>query len=314
MMRVFTLFSFIALLSTTILAWEKEDHEIFDIVSELESAEGKGTSFYSWLDVPSTASTAEISKAYRKMSMQLHPDKNPGVKGVHERFARLGVVAAILRNSDSRKRYDFFYKNGVPKWRGTGYYYSRFRPGLGTVLAFLVALTSILQLVVERMNYKKDLVRMERFAARARSAAWGPKLVPLEGQRKVKINIATDEGASARWVEMVVEGQYVYFLGPSGDMHLLNPDAVPYPTFSNTWFLSLLSSLVFKIIKPGKVESRSKEQDSVELDDGGDVADGAHSTSTSDSGQEAYTTTEKTTRLPAVKAGGKRRKAIPRRR
>lgn len=29
------------------------------------------------------------------------------------------------------KRYDFFYKNGVPKWRGTGYYYSRFRPGLG---------------------------------------------------------------------------------------------------------------------------------------------------------------------------------------
>lgn len=26
--------------------------------------------------------------------------------------------------------YDFFYKNGVPKWRGTGYYYSRFRPGL----------------------------------------------------------------------------------------------------------------------------------------------------------------------------------------
>ena len=28
-------------------------------------------------------------------------------------------------------RYDFFYKNGLPKWRGTGYYYSRFRPGLG---------------------------------------------------------------------------------------------------------------------------------------------------------------------------------------
>ena len=27
-------------------------------------------------------------------------------------------------------RYDFFYKNGVPKWRGTGYYYSRFRPGI----------------------------------------------------------------------------------------------------------------------------------------------------------------------------------------
>jgi hypothetical protein len=33
-------------------------------------------------------------------------------------------------------RYDFFYKNGVPKWRGTDYYYSRFRPGLGVSLDF----------------------------------------------------------------------------------------------------------------------------------------------------------------------------------
>jgi DnaJ homolog subfamily C member 1 len=59
------------------------------------------------------------------------PDKNPGVKGIHERFARLGVISNILRDGEKRKRYDFFYKNGVPKWRGTGYYYDRFRPGLG---------------------------------------------------------------------------------------------------------------------------------------------------------------------------------------
>jgi curved DNA-binding protein CbpA len=62
---------------------------------------------------------------------QNSPDKNPGVKAIHERFARLGVVSSILRKKESRQRYDFFYKNGVPKWRGTGYYYSRFRPGLG---------------------------------------------------------------------------------------------------------------------------------------------------------------------------------------
>lgn len=49
----------------------QEDHEIFDLVTELEAAEGKATTFYSWLEVPSTASTAEIAKAYRKKSMQL---------------------------------------------------------------------------------------------------------------------------------------------------------------------------------------------------------------------------------------------------
>lgn len=32
------------------------------------------------------------------------PDKNPDVKGIHERFARLGVIAAILRDSEGRKR------------------------------------------------------------------------------------------------------------------------------------------------------------------------------------------------------------------
>lgn len=82
------------------------------------------------------------------LKCHISPDKNPGVKGAHERFSRLGVISTILRNEESRKRYDFFYKNGVPKWRGTslqrilatradsfytgtGYYYSRFRPGLG---------------------------------------------------------------------------------------------------------------------------------------------------------------------------------------
>ena len=44
-----------------------------------------------------------------------------------------GTLIALFGNwiSHERHRYDFFYKNGVPKWRGTGYYYSRFRPGLG---------------------------------------------------------------------------------------------------------------------------------------------------------------------------------------
>jgi len=130
-MRYISIFSVLVLLIGVVHAWTKEDHEIFDLVSAVEAAEGKGTTFYSWLEVPSSAPMAEIGRAYRKKSMLLHPDKNPGVKGAQERFARLGVVGSILRNQDGRERYDFFYKNGVPRWRGTGYYYARFRPGLG---------------------------------------------------------------------------------------------------------------------------------------------------------------------------------------
>ena len=48
----------------------------------------------------------------------------------------MGLVALPGRAADFSdtlgcSSYDFFYKNGVPVWRGTVYYYSRFRPGLG---------------------------------------------------------------------------------------------------------------------------------------------------------------------------------------
>ena len=100
-------------------------------------------------------------------------------------------------------RYDFFYKNGVPRWRGTGYYYSRYRPGLGvrslqcsverqltsvrqSAVIFLILVTTGLHYLVQRINYRSDLARIERVVREARLAAWGPKLVPLEGQRKVR--------------------------------------------------------------------------------------------------------------------------------
>ncbi|KAG5342539.1 hypothetical protein C0989_000667 [Termitomyces sp. Mn162] len=283
-MKLFFFFASLAVLATTVLAWEKEDHEIFDLVSELEAAEGKGTTFYSWLNVPSTASTSEISKAYRKMSMQLHPDKNPDVKDIHKRFARLGVVATILRNPESRKRYDFFYKNGVPKWRGTGYYYSRFRPGLG------------------KMNYKRDLARIDTIRQQAKSAAWGPKAIPLEGQRKVKVNLGGEESTNNRWIEMVVEGQNVYMLDPSGHMYPLDTSAATPPSVSSTWFIASIISLVRKVV-PAKIPV-FEENIIVEEDD-------TSSTAGSESGKSSTQDKEngmKAARLPTTMAGGKRRK------
>ncbi|KAI9574733.1 DnaJ-domain-containing protein [Boletus coccyginus] len=249
-MRVFLFVALLAALATAVLAWTKEDHEIFDIVSALEASEGKGTTFYSWLDVPPTASLTEINKAYRKKSMQLHPDKNPGVKGIQERFARLGVIVNTLRSPEGRKRYDFFYKNGVPKWRGTGYYYSRFRPGLVMVLMFLVVLTSGLQYLVQKVNYRRDLEKVRQTMRAARLVAWGPKMVPLEGRRKVKVNLGggpriDQEGniVPGKMIDMVVDGNGVYLCdGP--DICLLDESSATPPAVSRTWFLCLVSRVM----------------------------------------------------------------------
>jgi DnaJ homolog subfamily C member 1 len=47
------------------------DHEIFDLVSELESTEGKGTTFYKFLEIDSSASAGDLGRAYRKRSLEL---------------------------------------------------------------------------------------------------------------------------------------------------------------------------------------------------------------------------------------------------
>uniref|UniRef100_A0A0W0FK88 J domain-containing protein n=1 Tax=Moniliophthora roreri TaxID=221103 RepID=A0A0W0FK88_MONRR len=318
-MKLFLVFGLLALLVTLASAWEKEDHEIFDLVSAVEASEGKGTTFYSWLDVPPTASTAEIARAYRKLSMQLHPDKNPGKKKVHERFARLGVIATILRNPESRKRYDFFYKNGVPKWRGTGYYYSRFRPGLGTVILFLIVLTSGLQYLVQRMNYKRDLARIESVTREARLAAWGAKMAPIEGQRKVKVNLGgpprIDEDGNyvtGRMIDMVVSGDAVYILDPTGDMHPVDASTAVPAAVSRTWFISLLRSLYRSMIQ----RSNSTNKDALGVAVGAsesEFEEGYDSSATSDGPGSGAATLREGVRQPAAKAGGKRRKAVRKR-
>ncbi|TFY55317.1 hypothetical protein EVJ58_g8324 [Rhodofomes roseus] len=304
----------------------KEDHEIFDLVSAVESSEGKGTTFYSWLGVPSTASTPEIAKAYRKKSIQLHPDKNPGDKNAHERFARLGVVSAILRSTEGRERYDFFYKNGVPRWRGTGYYYSRFRPGLGTVVVFLTILSSGLQYLVQSLNYKRDLGRIDSIVSQARSAAWGAKLVPTsEGQRKVKINLGgsprLDEGGNViggKMVDMVVEGNDVYFLDSDGSLHPVNSDTAIPPSLRKTWFITLLFDLYSKVANKeaaasdkGNAQTNGEAYDSGE--DGSATGSDAPGSGTVTPQNGAATGSTKGGRTAATMAGGRRRKAVKKR-
>ncbi|KIP10701.1 hypothetical protein PHLGIDRAFT_125394 [Phlebiopsis gigantea 11061_1 CR5-6] len=319
-MRPLSLLACLAILVTLVAAWTKEDYEIFDLVSALEAAEGKGTTFYSWLNVPSTASTPEIARAYRKKSVQLHPDKNPGVKGAHETFARLGVVSKILRDAEGRKRYDFFYKNGVPKWRGTGYYYARFRPGLGSVFVFLTIVTSAVQYVVQRLNYGRDLKRVDNVIAQAKTAAWGNKLTPGEGQRKVKVNLggaARLDGDGnlipGRMVDMVVEGSDVFILEADGSLLPVDSSTAIPPSWRRTWPCVLVSSLYAKV-RGGA--SATGSEDSVDPEDDVDDSESASGTVSDAPGSGTVTPNKRRTRVTSnapvqtSMAGGRRRKTV----
>jgi len=265
-MRLSLLLAFWATLLTLVFAsnWDKEDYEIFDLVSAVEKFEGRGVTFYSWLGVGDKASNAEITKAYKKKSLELHPDKNGGTKAATERYARLTTVGAILRGPQ-RDRYDFWKKNGVPKWRGTGYYFSRYRPGIGTVLIFLAVLTSFLQNVVHRLNYKREVERVQRFMLLARKAAWGPKLVKNDAPRKVRVNIAGNpyidgeeqEYVQGRTIEMLVQGNEVYLI-EGGSKHILNEGVPEKPSWKRTWPV-VLGGWVLRFVSGGEKASSEAE-------------------------------------------------------
>lgn len=61
---------------------------------------------YEVLGVPSSASAAEIQKAYRKLAKKLHPDLNPGDKAAEEKFKEVAGAYDLLGDAGKRKRFD----------------------------------------------------------------------------------------------------------------------------------------------------------------------------------------------------------------
>ena len=71
------------------------------------------TAYYDILNVSSTASNEEIKKAYRKLAMKYHPDKNPGNKEAENKFKEISEAYAVLSNPDKRRKYDQYGKDGI---------------------------------------------------------------------------------------------------------------------------------------------------------------------------------------------------------
>ncbi|KAI9208977.1 uncharacterized protein BJ171DRAFT_488011 [Polychytrium aggregatum] len=163
------LFAAVLLLSvlSIAVAFDSEDYKLFDLNDRLVALKGKTATFYNVLQIKPDAKPSEIGKAYRKISLGIHPDKNPSEED-RKLYELLTSIASTLKDSEERERYDRYLQKGFPTWRGTGYYYNHWKPGFVTLSLLAISGISIVQYITKVYYYyqevsfrKQELQRLE---------------------------------------------------------------------------------------------------------------------------------------------------------
>ncbi|CAL8102103.1 unnamed protein product [Calicophoron daubneyi] len=167
-----TVFFLLALSAPCTRAWGTKEMEMFDLVDELKM------NFYDFLQVPQNADLADIKRAYRHLSVKMHPDKNVGDPEASDKFRQLVGVYEVLKDEELRRSYDEVLKNGLPDWRMPVFYYRKLRrmsnfelfiifAGLSTIIHYLVLWGSRFEKVLTmedqlRTHYKRNKARDEK--------------------------------------------------------------------------------------------------------------------------------------------------------
>lgn len=156
-MPKFFKFIVVFILIETVRAWDSDDLEIFDLVEEI------GQSFYEALEVPENADASVIKKAFRKLSLALHPDKN-AAPDANVKFRQLVAIHDVLRDSTKRAKYDDVLLNGLPDWKEAVYYYRKVRKmGLMEMSIILFIIITIGQYLVAWAAYFEKKYAIEEF-------------------------------------------------------------------------------------------------------------------------------------------------------
>ncbi|KAK8630826.1 hypothetical protein V6N13_079598 [Hibiscus sabdariffa] len=79
-----------------------------------------GKSYYDILQVPKGASDEQIKRAYRKLALKYHPDKNPGNEEASKKFTDISNAYEVLSDSEKRGIYDRHGEEGLKQHAASG--------------------------------------------------------------------------------------------------------------------------------------------------------------------------------------------------
>ncbi|XP_066580788.1 dnaJ homolog subfamily C member 1 [Amia ocellicauda] len=122
---------FLLFIATPAPLYAETDWELYDLVEEIPQ------NFYEFLGVEQDVSAADIRKAYRKLSLTLHPDKNKD-ENAETQFRQLVAIYEVLKDEKRRERYNDILVNGLPDWRQSAFYYRRVRKMSNAELGLLL--------------------------------------------------------------------------------------------------------------------------------------------------------------------------------
>jgi len=149
----------VVLLSGMAAAFEEEELEVYDVVEDVNS------NFYEFLELKPDCSASDIRKAYRRLSLTLHPDKSDA-PDAETKFRHLVAVYETLKDKNKREIYDRVLVEGLPDWRMPVFYYRRMRKiGLVESLAYLFVIVTVFQYFINWAAYwEKNYSMSEQLA------------------------------------------------------------------------------------------------------------------------------------------------------
>jgi DnaJ family protein C protein 1 len=217
-------------------AWDEEELEIFDLVEEMNR------NFYEYMEIPPDAGSSEIRKAYRRLSLVLHPDKN-SAEDAEVKFRWLVATYEILKDEKKRAIYDRVLVEGLPDWRMPIYYYRRMRKmGLAEGLAYLVAIVTVCQYFVNWAAYWE-----RSFTLREAVNAHVKKQMKKGGKKAQK---ADDLSAA-------IEDEEEKILGPKPTMF----DLLPFQLFRLTKFVVVSLPSLPSTLMAAYASQKAKQQE-----------------------------------------------------
>lgn len=155
--------------------WGSEDMEIFDLVEEINE------NFYNLMQINQNATNQEIKRAFRTLSVVLHPDKNDA-EDANIKFRNLVSVYEVLKDSSKREKYDKVLKEGLPNWKSALWYYRRVRKvGLAEGAAILLIVATVMQYFISWAAYAEKKYTAEQL--------FGSKLKKLQKKKQTNVDL-----------------------------------------------------------------------------------------------------------------------------